>query len=53
MLDSTIVLLGDAANPDPVCELVPGHAEVMQIALEDSRDIEVEFDYRNFGGASR
>ena len=46
-----LALTGDAANPDPVCELVPGHAQVLQTAFEDSRDIEVHFDYRNFGGA--
>jgi pyrroloquinoline quinone biosynthesis protein E len=47
-----LALTGDAANPDPVCELVPGHAQVLQTAFEDSRDIEVHFDYRNFGGKS-
>ncbi len=47
-----LALTGDASNTDPVCELAPGHEQVMQVALEDSRDIEVEFDYRNFGGAS-
>lgn len=47
-----LALTGSAANPDPVCELVPGHAEVLATAFEDSRDIEVDFDYRNFGGAS-
>ncbi len=46
-----LALTGSAANPDPVCELVPGHAELLATAFEDSRDIEVEFDYRNFGGA--
>ena len=46
-----LALTGAAENPDPVCELVPGHAQVLQTALEDSRDIEVSFDYRNFGGA--
>ena len=45
-----LALTGDAANPDPVCELVPGHAQVLQTAFEDSRDIEVHFEYRNFGG---
>ncbi len=46
-----LALTGSAANPDPVCELVPGHAEMIATAFEESRDIEVEFDYRNFGGA--
>ncbi len=46
-----LALTGDAANPDPVCELVPDHEQVMQIAFDDSRNIEVDFDYRNFGGA--
>lgn len=45
-----LALTGSAANPDPVCELVPGHAEVLATAFEDSRDVEVRFDYRNFGG---
>ncbi len=45
-----LALTGSAANPDPVCELVPGHAEVLATAFEDSRDIDVDFDYRNFGG---
>ena len=47
-----LALTGDAANPDPVCEKVPGHDRVLEVALEDSRDIAVEFDYRNFGGSS-
>ncbi len=45
-----LALTGAAANPDPVCDRVPGHAEVLQTAIEDSRNIEVNFDYRNFSG---
>ena len=47
-----LALTGSAANPDPVCDRVPGHAEILQTAFEDSRDIEVNFDYRNFSGTA-
>ncbi len=43
-----LALTGAAENTDPVCELAPGHAQVLLTALEDSRDIEVDFDYRKF-----
>ena len=53
-----LALTGDASNADPVCELAPGHAEVVALALSDSGESDVdatngftqsvEFDYRGF-----
>ncbi len=48
-----LALTGSAANPDPVCDRVPGHAAVVATAFEDSRNIDVHFDYRSFGGAAQ
>ena len=53
-----LALTGDARNADPVCELVPGHEEVVALALSDSSEASasvnegftqsIEFDYRGF-----
>ncbi len=41
---------GDPLVTDPACELSPKHAMMDEIAMSDSDDTVVDFDYRQLGG---